>query len=433
MTISSILETLYKIVDASPQIIIGFVGLVLIAIPFSNNKSSINYQHILVAIILQIILAFALLKIPFIVQIFAYLSEGVTALQAATQEGAEFVFGYLSNSSNSPFESSGMGNSMIFAFQILPLIIVISSLSALLWFWNILPLIIRAISKVFEKLFNIGGPIGLGATANIIMGQVEAPLLVRPYLSRMSEKELLILMTAGMSTVSGSIMIALVSMLQPQFPELNLIQHLVSASILSIPAAIMYANIMIPSSEVTNFDGDSVPKVYDSSMDAITRGTRDGLDICLNVGAILIAFIALVSLLNSILGIAGGWFGINDLSLQLILGYMFFPIVWLMGIPLSETLASAELLGLKTALNEFVAYGALANIEPGVLSERSKLITLYGLCGFANFSSVGILVSGISAMAPERKNDLIKVSLKALVGATLASCMTGLVIGIFLV
>ncbi|MDB9738018.1 Na+-dependent nucleoside transporter [Gammaproteobacteria bacterium] len=413
------------------QIIIGFIGLVCIAIPFSKNKSSINYRYIFVAIIFQIILAFALLKIPFIVQIFAYLSDGVSSLQAATQEGAEFVFGYLSNSSNSPFEASGAGNSMIFAFQILPLIIVISSLSALLWFWNILPLIIRAVSKVFEKLFNIGGPIGLGATANIIMGQVEAPLLVRPYLSRMSEKELLILMTAGMSTVSGSIMIALVSMLQPQFPDLNLIQHLVSASILSIPAAIMYANIMIPSVEVTNFDGNSIPKVYDSSMDAITRGTRDGLDICLNVGAILIAFIALVSLLNSILGIAGGWVGIADLSLQLILGYMFFPIVWLMGIPLSETLASAELLGLKTALNEFVAYGALANIEPGVLSERSKLITLYGLCGFANFSSVGILVSGISAMAPERKNDLIKVSLKALVGATLASCMTGLVIGIF--
>ena len=413
------------------QIIIGFVGLVCIAIPFSQNRSSINYRHIFAAIILQIILAFALLKIPFIVQIFAYLSEGVTALQAATQEGAEFVFGYLSNSSTSPFENSGTGNSMIFAFQILPLIIVISSLSALLWFWNILPLIIRAISKIFEKLFNIGGPIGLGATANIIMGQVEAPLLVRPYLSKMSEKELLILMTAGMSTVAGSIMIALVSMLAPQFPDINLIQHLVSASILSIPAAIMYANIMIPSSEVTNFDGNSVPKVYDSSMDAITRGTRDGLDICLNVGAILIAFIALVSLLNSLLGILGGWIGITDLSLQLILGYIFFPIVWLMGVPLSETLASAELLGLKTALNEFVAYGALANIEPDALSDRSKLITLYALCGFANFSSVGILVSGISAMAPERKNDLIKVSIKALIGATIASCMTGLVIGIF--
>ena len=413
------------------QICIGFIGLVCIAIPFSQNRSSINYKHIIAAIFLQITLAFALLKIPFIVQIFAYLSEGVTALQAATQEGAQFVFGYLSNSSTSPFESSGTGNAMIFAFQILPLIIVISSLSALLWFWNILPLIIRAISKLFEKLFNIGGPIGLGATANIIMGQVEAPLLVRPYLSKMSEKELLILMTAGMSTVSGSIMIALISMLAPQFPDINLIQHLVSASILSIPAAIMYANIMIPSSEVTNFDGNSVPKVYDSSMDAITRGTRDGLDICLNVGAILIAFIALVSLLNSLLGILGSWIGISDLSLQLILGFIFFPIVWLMGVPLSETLASAELLGLKTALNEFVAYGALANIEPGALSERSKLITLYALCGFANFSSVGILVSGIGAMAPERKNDLIKVSIKALIGATLASCMTGLVIGIF--
>ncbi len=413
------------------QIIIGFIGLVCIAFPFSQNRSSINYRHIFAAIVLQIVLAFALLKIPFIVQIFAYLSEGVTALQAATQEGAEFVFGYLSNSSNSPFEASGVGNSMIFAFQILPLIIVISSLSALLWFWNILPLIIRAISKIFEKLFNIGGPIGLGATANIIMGQVEAPLLVRPFLSKMTEKELLILMTAGMATVSGSIMIALVSMLAPQFPDINLIQHLVSASILSIPAAIMYANIMIPSVEVTNFDGNSVPKVYDSSMDAITRGTRDGLDICLNVGAILIAFIALVSLLNSLLGIFGSWVGVTDLSLQLILGYIFFPIVWLMGVPLSETQASAELLGLKTALNEFVAYGALANIEPGVLSDRSKLITLYALCGFANFSSVGILVSGISAMAPERKNDLIKVSVKALIGATLASCMTGLVIGIF--
>ena len=413
------------------QIVVGFIGLVCIAIPFSQNRSFINYRHIVAAIFLQIALAFALLKIPFIVQIFAYLSEGVTALQAATQEGAEFVFGYLSNSSTSPFEISGTGNSMIFAFQILPLIIVISSLSALLWFWNVLPLIIRAISKIFEKLFNIGGPIGLGATANIIMGQVEAPLLVRPYLTKMTEKELLILMTAGMSTVSGSIMIALVSMLAPQFPDINLIQHLVSASILSIPAAIMYANIMIPSSEVTNFDGNTVPKVYDSSMDAITRGTRDGLDICLNVGAILIAFIALVSLLNSLLGILGGWIGMSDLSLQLILGYLFFPIVWLMGVPLSETLASAELLGLKTALNEFVAYGALANLETGVLSDRSKLITLYALCGFANFSSVGILVSGISAMAPERKNDLIKVSIKALIGATLASCMTGLVIGIF--
>ena len=419
MTITSIL-----------QIMIGFIGLVCIAIPFSQNKSSINYRHIVAAIFLQVILAFALLKIPFIVQIFAYLSEGVTALQAATQEGAEFVFGYLSNSSTSPFEISGTGNSMIFAFQILPLIIVISSLSALLWFWNILPLIIRAISKIFEKLFNIGGPIGLGATANIIMGQVEAPLLVRPYLSKMSNKELLILMTAGMSTVSGSIMIALVSMLQIQFENINLVQHLITASILSIPAAIMYANILIPSDSVTDYKESKISKIYESSMDAITKGTRDGLEIAVNVGAILIAFIALVYLVDSALALLPNINGQN-VSLQMILGFFFYPVVWLMGVPTSEIVPVAELLGIKTALNEFVAYGQLASLDTEILSDRTKLIALYALCGFANFSSVGILVSGIAAMSPTRKNDLIEVSFKALLGATLASCMTGLVIGIF--
>ena len=335
-----------------------------------------------------------------------------------------------SGGGNAPFMDGGTGSSLIFAFGILPLIIVMSCLTALLWFWRILPFIIRAFSKVFEKLFNIGGPIGLGATANIIMGQVEAPLLVRPYLSKMTKKELLILMTAGMSTVSGSIMIALVMMLQPQFIDVNLIQHLVTASILSIPAAIMYSNIMIPSNDATEFDADAVPKIYESSMDAITRGTRDGLEIALNVGAILIAFIALVSLADSILGLLP-LVGDAPLSLQRILGWIFAPIVWLMGVPWSEAIEAGKLLGIKTALNEFVAYAQLAVIEDGLLSDRTKLITLYGLCGFANFSSVGILVSGIGAMSPERKKDLIDISIKALVGATLASCMTGLVIGIF--
>jgi len=225
-------------------------------------------------------------------------------------------------------------------------------------------------------------------------------------------------------------MIALVMMLQPQFIDVNLIQHLVTASILSIPAAIMYSNIMIPSNDATEFDADAVPKIYESSMDAITRGTRDGLEIALNVGAILIAFIALVSLADSILGLLP-LVGDAPLSLQRILGWIFAPIVWLMGVPWSEAIEAGKLLGIKTALNEFVAYAQLAVIEDGLLSDRTKLITLYGLCGFANFSSVGILVSGIGAMSPERKKDLIDISIKALVGATLASCMTGLVIGIF--
>jgi len=411
------------------QITIGFIGLTLLAIPLSAKKSAINYRHILIAIGFQILLAFALIKVPLIIKIFSYLSEGVIALQEATTQGTTFVFGYLGGG-NAPFMDGGSGSSLIFAFGILPLIIVMSCLTALLWFWKILPFIIRGFSKVFEKLFNIGGPIGLGATANIIMGQVEAPLLVRPYLSKMTKKELLILMTAGMSTVSGSIMIALVMMLQPQFLDVNLIQHLITASILSIPAAIMYANIMIPSNDATEFDADAVPKIYESSMDAITRGTRDGLEIALNVGAILIAFIALVSLADSILGLLPV-VGDAPLSLQRILGWIFAPIVWLMGVPWEESIEAGKLLGIKTALNEFVAYAQLAVIEEGTLSERTKLITLYGLCGFANFSSVGILVSGIGAMSPERKKDLIDISIKALVGATLASCMTGLVIGIF--
>ena len=404
------------------QIIIGFIGLTILAIPFSNNRSQISYKSILIAIIFQIALAFALIKIPFIVNIFSYFSAGVEKLQEATNAGTQFVFGYL---------SLGEGEELIFAFKILPLIIVISSLTALFWFWKILPIVIRAISRVFEKLFNIGGPIGLGATANIIMGQVEAPLLVRPYLSKMTSKELLILMTAGMSTVSGSIMIALVTMLQIQFGDINLIQHLITASVLSIPAAIMYANIMIPSNEITDSSDETPSKVYSSTMDAITTGTSQGSNIAVSVGTILIAVIALVYIVNAFLGFVGGYFGIN-LSIELILGYLFAPITWLMGIPWNEAVIAGELLGLKTTLNEFVAYPALAALEDGVLSDRSKLITFYSLCGFANFSSVGILISGIGAMAPERKEDLINVSFKALVAATLASCMTGLVVGCFL-
>jgi CNT family concentrative nucleoside transporter len=211
----------------------------------------------------------------------------------------------------------------------------------------------------------------------------------------------------------------------------NLIQHFLTASILSVPAAIMYANIMIPSNKVTDSNNESTPKVYSSTMDAITTGTSQGGSIAVSVGTILIAVIALVYIANAFLGAVGGYFGL-DISIELLLGYIFAPITWLMGIPWDEAIIAGELLGLKTTLNEFVAYPALANLEPGLLSDRSKLITFYSLCGFANFSSVGILISGIGAMAPERKDDLISVSFKALIGATLASCMTGLVVGCFI-
>ena len=271
----------------------------------------------------------------------------------------------------------------------------------------------------------------MGAAANVFVGQVEAPLLIRPYVSNLSNKELLILMTAGMATVAGSVMVALISILDTAFADENLIQHFITASVLSVPAAIMYANIMIPSNSITDFNENKIPKVYKSTMDAVTRGSSDGASIAVSVGTILIAVIALVYIVNSILGVISYQFGF-DLSIEIILGYIFAPIAWLMGIPWNEAVIAGELLGIKTTLNEFVAYPGLASLENGELSDKSKLITFYSLCGFANFSSVGILISGITAMAPERKDDLINVSFKALVGATLASCMTGLIVGLFI-
>ena len=409
------------------HIFVGFIGLVAIAIPFSNNYKIINYRYIFYGIISQLFLAAILVKLPFVINFFELLGNGVTILQNATVEGAGFVFGY------PPSDDASVFRSLLetFAFGVLPYIIVMSCISAILWHWGILPFIVNIISKACQKLFNIGGPVGLGAAANVFIGQVEAPLLIKPYINKLSNKELLILMTAGMATVAGSVMVALISILEVQFENVNLIQHFLTASILSVPAAIMYANIMIPSNEITDSNDESAPKVYSSTMDAITTGTTQGSNIAVSVGTILIAVIALVYIVNAFLGTVGGYFGLN-LSIELLLGYIFAPITWLMGIPWNEAVIAGELLGLKTTLNEFVAYPALANLEQGLLSERSKLITFYSLCGFANFSSVGILISGIGAMVPERKNDLIEVSFKALVAATLASCMTGLVVGCFI-
>ena len=408
------------------QIGVGFLGLIAIAIPFSDNYKLINLKYIAYGILAQVILGLILIKLPLVTTAFEYLAEGVTVLQEGTQKGAQFLFGY-----QGPVTEGYPVLLETFAFGILPYIIVLSCLSAMMWYWGVLPFIVNMLSKVCQKLFNIGGPIGLGAAANVFLGQVEAPLLIRPYLDKLSNKELLILMTTGMATVAGSVMIALITILQVQFGDINLIQHFITASVLSVPAAIMYANIMIPSNEVTDFEGSKTPKIYKSTMDAITRGTSDGTSIAISIGAILIVFIALVYFANSFLGLIGNQLGL-EISIEGVLGYVFAPIAWLMGIPWNEAIIAGELLGIKTTLNEFVAYGAMANLDDGLLSDRSKLITLYGLCGFANFSSVGILVSGIGAMAPERKSDLIDVSFKALVGATLASCMTGLVVGCFI-
>ncbi|MDA9720372.1 MAG: nucleoside transporter C-terminal domain-containing protein [Pseudomonadota bacterium] len=396
------------------QVLIGGLVLIAVTVPLSDNYKQIKVKNIFFAILMMFVFAFILLN-DFVNNFFEALSNGVAKLSSATAEGTSFLFGSL-------FEA----HPYIFALNVLPLIIVMSCISALLWHWRVLPLIIKGLSYVCERLFNLGGPVSFGAAANVFVGQVEAPLFVRPYLKTMSNKELLILMTAGMATVSGSVMIALAGQLENQFEGLNVVQHFLTASILSVPAAIMYAEIMSPSADIThNLKSSEEKNIYQGSMDAITRGTRDGLGIAVNVAAIVLAVLALVSIVDGFLSIFG------DISLQKILGYIFAPICWLMGVPWNESANAAELLGIKLATNEFVAYIQFGSLDPEYFTERTKVILLYALCGFANFSSVGILISGIGAMAPERRIDLIKVSGKALIGATLASCMSGLVAGIF--
>ena len=397
------------------QIVLGALLLTAIAVPLSNNYKAIKVKNIIAAMAAMVLFAFILLN-PYVAGFFEVISAGVAKLSSATAEGTKFVFGDLF-----------VNNPYVFALNVLPLIIVMASISALLWHWRILPLVIKGFSYVCEKLFGLGGPISFGAAANVFVGQVEAPLFVRPYLSKMSKKELLILMTAGMATISGSIMVALSGLLEPQFGDINTVQHFLTASILSVPGAIMYGEIMYPSNEITHEIKDNKEEsLYSGSFDAITKGTKDGLSIAVNVAAILISVLALVSIIDGFLSLLDA-----DLSLKVILGYIFAPISWLMGIPLAEVTGAAELLGIKIATNEFIAYETLGALDPATFSDRTKVIILYALCGFANFSSVGILVSGFGSMAPERIGDLIQVSGKALVGATLASCLTGLVAGLF--
>jgi len=412
------------------QVIIGGFILIFLGAILSTNKKKINLFYLTNAIVLQFLLAFLLLKVPPITNMFNSLSQGVLALKDATDKGTGFVFGYLAEGAPKPFEVIDPAFANIFIFSGLMLIIVVSALSAILWHWRILPFVIKIISAIFKKPLNVGGPVGLSATANIIFGQVEAPLLIRPYLSKMTKHELLVLMTVGMSTISGGVMVVFVTMLSGLY-ETNLITHFLTASIISVPAAIMYANIMMPSDKKTEDQNEiEKSKLYRGTMDALTSGTADGLQITLNIAALLLVLITIVSLVNngleSILPPVMG----EAVTLERIAGWIFAPIAWCMGIPESEMQLAGSLLGVKFILNEFVAYINLSGIDANALSEKSRLIMLYALCGFANLSSVGILLSGIGTMVPNRKDDLISVSGKALIAATLASCFTGLVVGV---
>ena len=408
---------------------IGFFALLFLGAIFSENIKAIKLKYVVSGVLIQLILALLLLRVDLASSFFEYLSDGVMVLKAANDYGTGFVFGYLADGApNAPFDITNPAGTFIFAFGGLTLIILMSAISALLWHWRIIPFIVNALSVLFKRTLNVGGPIGLGATANVFLGQVEAPLLVRPYLSSMTRHELLILMTVGMSTIAGSVMVVYTTMLTPIYGS-GLIGHFLTASLISVPAGIMFANMMIPSEVKTDFPERDSSTMYRSTVDALTQGTKNGLEIFLSVIAMLIVVMALVFLVNSILGVFPDFNG-SAITIERILGYIFAPLAWFMGIPWEESLMAGQLLGVKTALNEFVAYLYLSDSETYNLSEKSRLIMLYALCGFANFSSVGILLSGMSAMVPERRDDLISVTGKALWAALLASCMTGFIVGI---
>lgn len=407
------------------QAVAGLVAFVGLALLFSRAPRQVEWKVVVGAIGLQFAICFLLLQVPVIRAGFAYLTRAVNALSEATGKGTTFIFGYLGGGST-PFAVTDPGSLVTFAFHVLPLVIVMSALSAVLWYWGVLPAIVHGIAKVFERTLDTRGPAGLVATANIFVGQVEAPLLVRPYIASMTRYELLLLMTAGMATIAGSVMIIYAAMLGSLFDDA--LGHLLTKSVMSVPASVLFAHVLLPE-RAADHPMVEPPKIYGGAMDAITRGTSDGLNIYLGILAVLLVLIAFVALANGAIGLLPDVAG-APLTLERIAGWLFAPIAWLMGVPWSEAVTVGSLIGIKTVLNEFIAFIELSKLGPEVLSERSRIIATYALAGFANFSSIGIQIGGIGAMCPERKLDLAGVAPHALLAATLGSCMTGAIVAI---
>jgi len=403
------------------QSLFGLISLILLCWLLSERRSRIGWRIPVVGLALQFVLAFALIKLPPLQDFFGLLNQGVSALLEATRVGTGLVFGFIGGGPL-PYREEITGGSFILAFQALPLILVMSALSALLFYWRILPWVVRFFSFLLQKTMGIGGALGLGAAANIFIGMVEAPLIIRPYLSRLSRAELFALMTCGMATVAGTVMVLYASILTPVLP--NAMGHLLIASIISAPAAIMVARIMVPETGPGTAEEPMIAQPATSAMDAITKGTLDGLKLLLNIVALLIVFVALVALVNQILA------GVGSPGFEELVGFVMAPVVWLMGIPWEEALTAGMLMGTKTVLNEFLAYLEMAKLPAGALSERSTLIMTYALCGFANFGSLGIMIAGMGAMAPDRYQEIVGLGMRSIVAGTLATCLTGTVAGI---
>jgi CNT family concentrative nucleoside transporter len=375
---------------------------------------------------LQLVIAALLLKLPVLKDVFLVLNDIVAALQAATQAGTSFVFGYLGGGPL-PFEEGQPGASFILAFRALPLVLVVSALSSLLFYWRILPLVVRGFAWVLEKSLGVGGAVGVSAAANVFVGMVEAPLLVRPYLKELNRSELFMVMTCGMATIAGTMMVLYATIVGAVLPDA--IGHILTASIISAPAAIMVARLMVPDRGPPTVGGFDEAERPGSAMEAVTQGTQAGVTLLINIVAMLVVLVALVHLVNLGLGLLPELAG-APLTLQRILGWVMAPVAWAMGVPWAEATTAGALLGTKTILNEFIAYLDFAALPEGALSERSRLIMTYALCGFANFGSLGIMIGGLVTMVPERRAEVVSLGLKSIVSGTLATCLTGAVVGV---
>ncbi len=416
------------------QSLMGLLVFPLIAWALSENRSAYQraqlFRLIGVGLLLQIVIAAMMLHLPVLRVGFDWATSLVLSLQNATLTGMKFVFGFVAGGP-APYQTVNPQFGFILAFQALPLILLISALTRLLYHWGILQLVVRGFSWVLQRSLGVSGTVGTSAAANIFVGMIEAPLFVRPYLANMSRGALFAMMSVGMATIAGTVLALYAGILSSSLP--GAAGHLIVASIISAPAAIMLAALMVPDLD-SKPDELPVMKLQEDerthgSVDAIVKGTQEGVRILVSVTAMLIVFVALVALTNQILGAISEPFGFK-LTIEQILGYAFAPLAWLTGIPWQEALSAGSILGIKTILNEFLAYIQLAKTSPELISDRSRLILSYALCGFANLGSLGIMIGGLMTILPERKAEIVELGTKTLISGTLATLMTGSVVGL---
>jgi CNT family concentrative nucleoside transporter len=404
----------------------GIAALIAFAWLISENRRAVSWRRAAIGLAITFALAVIFLKVPAMRAAFAAANRAVDAIASATRAGTSFVFGYLGGGPL-PFELKNPGAEFVIAFQALPVVLVMSVLTTLLFYWRILPPIVRGFSWALERTLGVSGAVGLSTAANVFVGMVEAPLFIRPYLAKLSRGELFVVMTGGMAGIAGTVLVLYAQFLSPTVPDAA--GHFIIASVLDAPAAILFSQIMVPESEMPSGGVPEIPQVASSTMDAIVKGTMADLELLLSIIAMLIVFVALVHLVNAVLGLLPP-VGEAPITLQRALGAIMQPLCWLIGVPWAEAGTAGALMGTKTIINEFVAYFDMSKLPADALSDRSRLIMLYALCGFANFGSLGIMIGGLLTMAPERRADIISLGMKSVVSGTLSTLLLGAIVGV---